>query len=63
MKKKLCETQGCSPEYLRAGWASWKRGTLINISSTTHERKAPQGNTLEFYFSGYSENSILSNKI
>ena len=33
----------------RIGEISWNEGTLINILSTTHQRKAPQGKILDFF--------------
>ena len=45
-------------EFLRAGKVSWNEGTSINISSTAHKRKAPQGNMLEFF--SYAKKNILN---
>ena len=35
--------QGRHQEFFRAEKFPWNKGTLINISSTTHERQATQG--------------------
>ena len=35
--------QGCNQELFRTGEFYWSKGTLINISSKTHKRKAPEG--------------------
>ena len=36
-------------EFFRAREVSWRKGTSINISSTTNGRKAKQGKTSEFF--------------
>ena len=46
----LCyEFQARDQEFFRAGEFSRNQGTWINISSTTHERKAPQGKNIGFF--------------
>ena len=46
----LCyEFQARNQEFFRAGEFSRNQGTWINISSTTHERKAPQGKNIGFF--------------
>ena len=42
--------QVCNQEFFRAGEFSRNQGTSINISSTTHDRKAPQGQNVFFSF-------------
>ena len=41
--------QVCNQEFFRAGEFSRNQGTSINISSTTHDRKAPQGQNMFFF--------------
>ena len=41
--------QGRYQEYFRTGEVSWNKDTPLNISSTTHERKTPQGKTSKFF--------------
>ena len=41
--------QARNKEFFRAGEFSRNQGTSINISSTTHERKAPQGKNMGFF--------------
>ena len=48
-------------EFFRAGEVSGNKGHLINISSPTYERKAPQGRILEFFLLD-NYNSILNEK-
>ena len=42
-------TQGLNQEFFRAREVSWNKNTLIKSSFTSNERKAPQGNTSEFF--------------
>ena len=46
---KCIYTQGRNQEFFRAGEFSRNQGRSINISSTTHERKAPQGKNMAFF--------------
>lgn len=41
--------QACNKEFFGAGEVFWNKGTLISISSATHEIKAPQGKMFEFF--------------
>ena len=43
--------QSCNKEVFRAEKVPWNKGTLINISTTRHERKVPEGNTPAGIFS------------
>ena len=45
----LWTSQARNQEFFRAGEFSRNQGTSINISSTTHERKAPQGKNMSFF--------------
>ena len=47
--------------FFRAGNVSWKKGTSINISYTTHERNNLQGKNFDVLFPSYSQN-ILNEK-
>ena len=46
--------QARNQEFFRAGEFSRNQGTSIKISSTTHERKAPQGKNMGFFSPGNS---------
>ena len=48
-RKYICLDQGWKQEFFRAGKVFWNKGTSINISFTTHERKALQGKISEFF--------------
>ena len=49
LSRSSCTQQARNQEYFRAGEFSRNQGTSINISSTTHERKAPQGKNMGFF--------------
>ena len=40
--------KGQNQKCFAAGETSWNRDTSINVSCTTHKRKDPQGNILDF---------------
>ena len=48
-KEPVEDRQARNQESFRAGEFSRNQGTSINISSTTHERKAPQGKNMGFF--------------
>ena len=49
VKKNNTWVQAHNQKFFSSGEVSWNEGTSINISSKTQERKAPQGNVLEFF--------------
>ena len=46
--------QARNQELFRAEEVSWKKGTSINVSCTTHEREAPQGRLTDYFTPRYS---------
>ena len=49
LTKLVSTMQARNQEFFRAGEFSRNQGTSINISSTTYEKKAPQGKNMFFF--------------
>ena len=50
INKTAVQKQTRNQEFLRAGEVSENKGTLMNISSVSYERKALQGKILDIFF-------------
>lgn len=53
--------QGCNQWFFRAGKVFWNKGTSVNISSTTHKRKPPQGKISQFLFLRTLKAALMKN--
>lgn len=56
------QVQERNHKFFRAGEFPWNKGTLVNLSSTTQERKAAQGKVSKVFPPKHSWNSNLNGK-